>query len=347
MRGPDTVRVAAEAPFTPPLWLRNPHLQTMWDNATRRRVRWTALGAVCTAHDIPTSDGDVIRIHHSPSGDEPPRAIVVLLHGLTGCAEAANILSTAVKAHARGFAVVRVDLRNALTDSPSRYLGHAGRSEDLRSVLGHLLETTRGCPISVIGYSLGGNIALKAAGEWGRGAPDRLVAMVGISVPIHLDEAATSIDRRGNTVYRRYFLARLRHIYALRRERHPGLYPDMDLPALRTLRAWDGAVVAALCGFESAEDYYARSSALVCIGSVAIPTLLIQARDDPFIPFGAFEHPTLRNNAEVGLLAPRRGGHVGFIGSRRSTRSDIDCHWAENRAIEFCAARAGLDSAAR
>ena len=334
--------MAADVTFIPSLWLRNPHLQTMWDNVSCRRVRETALGTVCTTKDIPTSDGDLIRIHYSRNSNEPPRAIVVILHGLTGCADAPNILATASKAHARGFAVVRVDLRNALADCPSRYLGHAGRSEDLRSILNHFLRTTHCCPITIIGYSLGGNIALKAAGEYGGRAPDRLVAVVGISVPIDLDEAATAIDKRGNTIYRRYFLARLRCIYARRQEHHPNYYPNMDLQILRTLRAWDTAVVAPLCGFDSAEDYYARSSSLASISDIAVPTLLIHARDDPLVPFRTFEHPALRNNADVGLLAPRWGGHIGFIGSSRSIRLDPDCHWAENRAVEFCAARAKL-----
>lgn len=275
------------------------------------------------------------RAHWWAGGDE--RApVAIVLHGLTGCAGSTHVLGTVWKAAARGFDVVRVDLRNASGPTPSRHIGHAGRSEDVRALVDHVREARPSARIVLIGFSLGGNVALKALGEYGEEPPSEIAAAVGISVPIDLDHYAADIDRPLNTPYRRYFLRRLAALYERRRELYPDEFPSRPALATRSLRDWDHRVVAPSCGFASAEDYYARCSALSVIDAIRVPTLLIQAHDDPFIPFAPFAMLERKSLPWVRVHASQRGGHAGFRAARG--RNGGDPYWVEHHAIDFCAA---------
>ena len=238
-----------------------------------------------------------------------------------------------MKGRAAGFAIVRADLRNALGETPSIGVGHAGRSEDLNTILDHVTREAPGRAIALIGYSLGGNVALKALGEMADSPRGELLAAVTISVPIDLSAACTAIDAAGNWMFRRYFVTRLKRIVERRQREGRGDYGEIDLRDVESIREFDGRLVAPLCGFESAEDYYRRSSALRLIGDIHVPTLLIQAVDDPFVPFAAYEDSAVAANPAVSLLATPHGGHAGFWGRRGI---DPDRFWAEHRAIEFC-----------
>jgi len=320
--------------------MRNGHLQTIVPNKIGRHAAGRNLASRSSAESIPTTDDDRLSLHWS-SNSAGPAAVLVVLHGLTGCAEADNVLAVAAKGHLAGFDVVRVDLRNSQGDHPSIGIGHAGRSEDLHSIIDHVARRHPDVPITVVAFSLGGNIALKALGEYGDAPPPELRAAAVISVPIDLDDACRAIDRTGNWVYRNYFLRRLSRRYRIRRQSHPELFPRIDLAMIRTIRAWDNAVVAPLSGFADAEDYYSRSSALRVIEHVRVPSLIIHAQDDPFIPFDPFTLPEVQANDSLRLLAPEQGGHVGFFATQNGG-TDPDRFWAENRALAFCAERVGL-----
>jgi predicted alpha/beta-fold hydrolase len=189
---------------------------------------------------------------------------------------------------------------------------------------------------------LGGNIALKALGEYGAGAPATLRAAATVSVPIDLNAACTAIDeRRENWIYRTYFLRRLARRYLAARAQRPDLFHPIDVDSIRGIRDWDNAVVAPLGGFADAEDYYARNSSLNVVGDIRVATLLIHAQDDPFIPFAPYEAAAVQDNDLITLLAPRQGGHVGFF-STELRGGEPDRYWAENRALAHCAAAVGL-----
>lgn len=324
-------------PFRPAGVLRGPHRQTIWSNYGPRpqmnglrRLERTAL--------VPTDDGDQIQVHWWQQPHPSPTLIV--LHGLTGCAQSPNVLGIAAKAFARGFSVLRADLRNASGETPSIGIGHAGRSEDFRALVEHVRTNSPAQPIAAVGYSLGGNVTLKAAGEYGAAAPPELRAVGAISVPIDLDASCTSIDRTTNWPYRRYFLRRLGQTVQRRRALAPDLYRAVRLRGIRTLRDFDNAVVATTCGFRNAEDYYRMCSSIRFAAQIRLPTLLIQAQDDPFIPFAAFSDPRLRQNRSIRMMDPPHGGHVGFYAAHRGP--DPDAYWAENRALEHCAQHVGL-----
>jgi hypothetical protein len=315
--------------FQPPAWLRGGMAQTIWANYAPRGASARQLHGQSVAHTLPTADGDRIRVHWNEAAPEAP--VLVVLHGLTGCAQSGQVLGLAAKGLRAGFTVVRADLRNALGTTPSIGVGHAGRSEDVITILDHVAALKPGRRVVLIGYSLGGNVALKTLGEMGA-EPRGVAAATAISTPIDLSAACTAIDAPDNRVFRRYFVGRLKRIIAARTT--PGSpYAGIDLRDVRSIREFDGRLVAPLSGFDSAEDYYARCSALPRLRDIRVPTLLIQAVDDPFIPFAAYEHPSIAGNTSLSLLTPEHGGHTGFWG-RGGIESDR--FWAEHRAIEFC-----------
>ena len=327
-----------ESTFQPAALVHGGHRQTVWANYAPRACSDAALARIAEPRQLPTPDGDYLRVHWNRVEPEA-QAVLVVLHGLTGCAASPQVIGIAAKGWKRGFEVVRVDLRNASGDTPSTEIGHAGRSEDVRAVLDHVIDRAPTAAICVIGYSLGGNMALKALGELHRDAPEQLQAVATISVPIDLDAACRQIDAATNFVYRAYFVKRLRSLVARRARRAPEHYGQINLDGVHTIRGFDEAVVAPLGGFVDAADYYQRCSALRFIEAIRIPTLLIQAKDDPFIPFDAYRDPRIKSNDAVTLLAPALGGHAGFYGS---SQRDRDAFWAENRAVDFCAAAASL-----
>lgn len=341
---------SARPPFVAHGWRGNRHYQTIWPNRIKRSPAGARLAERSRPAVITSEDGDRLRLFWSRHGDSGGgngggngRPVLVVLHGLTGAADADNVMATAAKGHDLGFDVVRVDLRNSQADdAPSRGIGHAGRSEDLRAIVEHAEGRSPGASIAVIGFSLGGNIALKALGEYATRPPAALRAAATVSVPIDLDDACRAIDeRRDNWIYRTYFLRRLARRYLVARAQHPDLFHAIDVASIRGIRDWDNAVVAPLGGFADAEDYYARNSSLNVIGDIRVPTLLIHAQDDPFIPFGPFESEAVSDNELVEVLAPPQGGHVGFYTTAEAT-GEPDRYWAENRALQHCAAAVGL-----
>jgi predicted alpha/beta-fold hydrolase len=326
-------------PFRPPRWLRGGHRQTLWSNyAPRDASAIGRLRAGSRTEEIATGQ-DRLRLHWF-RGDEPSRPLLVVLHGLTGCADAPQVTSLAAKAVARGLDVVRVDMRNASGRTPSRHVGHAGRSEDLRAVLARAAEVAPDAPTAVIGYSLGGNVTLKALGEYGDAPPASLRAAAVVSVPVDLDAACHAIDRADNRIYRHYFVRRLVRTVRERARSHPEIYAsiaDLDLASLGGIREFDDRVVAPLCGFAGALDYYRRCSSIECLPDIRVPTLLIAAKDDPFVPFEMYRRAPVVDTAALRLLATNRGGHVGFWA--RTAGDDPDRFWAENRALDFVSQR--------
>ncbi len=356
----------SEPPFVALGWRGNRHFQTIWPNRIKREPAGPRLASWSESAIIESEDGDSLRVWWSRHRDDPnggseaartepgrrdavllepntPRPVLIVLHGLTGCANAENVLATAAKGYALGFDVVRVDLRNTQADdAPSLGVGHAGRSEDFRATVRHVEEREPGAPMTVVAFSLGGNITLKAVGEYGDAVPRDLRATAVISVPIDLESACAAIDeRRENWIYRNYFLKRLARRYLDARRQRPDLFHAIDIDSIRGIRDWDNAVVAPLGGFVDAEDDYARSSSSRVLDDIRMPTLLVHAQDDPFIPFESFQAPAIQGNDSVRLLAPRQGGHVGFY-STTMLPGEPDRYWAENRALAFCAESVGL-----
>ncbi len=260
--------------------------------------------------EFPMADGDrLLASLHRPAEDLG-RALVVLIHGLTGSEDSAYIRASALHFLDQGYPVLRLNLRGAGPSKGlcrSRY--HAGRSDDLRQVLGQMDGRLAGRGLLLVGYSLGGNLLLKYLGEAGRRAIVR--GAVSISAPIDLDAARRSIMRPRNRLYHRHIVSGLKleseslGLTAAQRR---------TLAAVETVFDFDDRILAPLMGFADALDYYRRSMALPLLPEIRVPTLVIHARNDPWIPFRSYRDFDWASNPRLIPLLPATGGHVGFHG---------------------------------
>jgi predicted alpha/beta-fold hydrolase len=260
---------------------------------------------------------------------------ILLVHGLEGSSESTYAIGAAEKAHRAGFNALRMNIRSCGdTQHLSPTLYHSGLTDDLRAVVEELSARDRLPEIYLAGFSLGGNQCLKLAGERGGDAPLALRGVCAVSPSLDLSTCADAISRPRNFLYSRKFIRSLKR----RMRRAAALYPERydtgRLKLVRTIRDFDSHYTAPHAGFLDADDYYARSSALQFVPSIRTPTLVIHAEDDPLVPFASFRGPSLAANPCVVFLAPRQGGHVGFLADGAARGEDR--FWAENRVVEFC-----------
>lgn len=270
------------------------------------------------------------------SGGENRRAhpTLVLIHGLEGSSDSVYMLGTAAKAFAAGFNVVRLNLRTCGdTAHLTETVYNAGLSGDAHAVLRELIERDRLANVFIAGFSLGGNICLKLAGELGESAPRALRAVAAISPSIDLSRCADQIEAKENWLYQQTFVNSLKKRLRTIKKLYPEIYDLENLARTRTIREFDQRFTCFYGGYKDVEDYYSRASALPLIEKIRVPALVVHAQDDPFVPFESFQNRALAENPFIILLAPARGGHVGFV-ANASTREDR--FWAENRIIEFC-----------
>ena len=254
------------------------------------------------------------------------RGVVIAVHGLTACSEARYMLTLADRALRQGFDVVRLNVRSCGgTERLSPTLYHSGLTEDLRSVI----EQFSSDHVYLVGFSMGGNMVLKLAGEWGEAVPQHVRGVCAISAPIQLAQCARRIGERRNWIYEYRFLRQLRAAVKRKQYLDPQFWPALDVDRADSIYSFDELVTARTFGFESAADYYERSSAAAYLDRVRVPALVIQAEDDPFIPFSTYSHAAFQQNGSLRLLRTPSGGHVAFL-ARGAAR-----FWAEDQAVRF------------
>ena len=261
------------------------------------------------------------------------RPAIVLLHGLNASSEAHYMKGIAAKAFARGFNVIRLNQRNCGgTEGLSAGLFHSGLTADAKHVVEELVAVDGQTAICVAGYSLGGNLALKLAAEYGDAAPPALRAVAAVSPIIEIGECVRALERRENLLYQWNFVrdlkARMR-----RKDRHrPGAFDLSRLGAIRTVREFDDAYTAPHFGFKDAADYYDRASAMRIIDRIRVPALIITAEDDPFVPSRPFHDPKVTGNRWIDVRICAHGGHCGFVGP---ASGEDDGYWAEAQIVDF------------
>jgi len=211
----------------------------------------------------------------------------------------------------------------------------SGLSGDYRAILEQLLEHDRLPALFFVGYSMGGNLVLKMAGELGAGAPPQLWGVCAICPTMDLAACVDAIARPENTLYQRHFVRGLKARMRRKARLFPGRFPLDGLERLRTLREFDDAITAPHFGYRDAADYYYRASACRVAQQIAVPALILTAKDDPVVPFSLFDGPDIRGNRRITLLAPERGGHCAFISRSRGWER----FWAEARVVEYCLGR--------
>jgi predicted alpha/beta-fold hydrolase len=260
---------------------------------------------------------------------------IIAWHGIEGSTGSNYMLATAEKGFRAGFNIIRINLRNCGgTEHLTPTLYHGGLSEDLRAVVHELIEKDQISRMLLVGFSLGGNMVLKLAGEYGDNPPPEILGVCAVSPSVDLSASAEMILKRSNWIYQQDFVRRLKRRIRTKQKLYPELYDTSGLRGVRTLRQFDDRFTAPAHGFSGAADYYYRSSALRVIAQIRTPTLIIHAVDDPFIPFAPLLDAAVAENPCILLVGPKQGGHVAFISV--SQNGDEDRFWAENRVIEFC-----------
>jgi predicted alpha/beta-fold hydrolase len=320
--------------YVAPAALRNGHRMTIFVWARPRRFPRLP-EPVDRVFDVAPRTRVLARCHWQPSPASAPT--LLLLHGLEGSADGHYMRGIAEKAWVRGFNAVRLNQRNCGgTDHLSEGVYHSGLVSDPMTVVRELIERDRLPAIGIIGYSLGGNLALRMAGDYGSQAPPEVKAFAAVSPTLDLAVCIEALERKINRVYQWNFMRGLRDRMKRKARLFPQLYSTAALRRVRTLREFDDAYTAPLSGFRDAADYYYRASSMRVIERVRVPTLVIAAGDDPFIPVDQFRDPAVAGNPHVTVIITRHGGHCGFIEARNGQGGDG--YWAERTVMAFAAA---------
>ena len=345
--------VFAARPFEPHRVFTGGHAQTLAAFAWPRRSKFKS---VRDEERLFQTAPDVKVLAHCRWQVNPTdHPTMIIWHGIEGSSESTYMLSTAQKSFSAGFNVVRMNLRTCGgTEHLTSTIYHGGLTEDLRAVVSELIEHDRLSRLFLVGVSLGGNMVLKLAGEYGDNAPSEVLAVCAISPSIDLQASARLILKRSNWLYQQDFVRRLKHRLRIKHKLFPDQYDISGLSSVKTLREFDDRYTSRAHGFDGAEDYYYRASSIRVIDKIRMPTLIIHAEDDPFIPFAPMLDPAVTDNPYILLVATKQGGHVAFLSEKppasnhsaqNSSPSVLstqypaleDRFWAENRVVEFCA----------
>jgi hypothetical protein len=267
--------------------------------------------------------------------DRSARLTVVALHGLEGSTEVHYMRGLAAKAWRRGWNAVLLNQRNCGgTEHLTPGLYHSGLTDDPRTVIRTLADRDGLRAFAVAGYSLGGNLAIKLAGELADTPDVPLVAAAGVCPTIDLDACVGAIERRANIAYHWNFVRNLRARMRRKHTAWPGAFDISPLSRIWTIRRFDDVYTAPFHGFAGSADYYHRASALRVAARIRIPTLILAAADDPFVPVRQFDDPALRDNPHITVRVERHGGHCGFIAT---PEGGSDGYWAEDAVMAFFA----------
>ncbi len=325
--------------FHPARGLAGPTRQTILGKALRARREAKASPFPVRRDRWETSDGDFVDLDFVSSsavpGWQPGDPVCLVLHGLEGSSRRPYVRITLRELARTGIRGVALNFRSC-SGEPNRLARsyHSGETEDLAWVLNRLFRDESPAALGVIGYSLGGNILLKYLGETGLSA--RADVACAVSVPYDLSAGADAISRGLiGTVYTSYFLRSLKTKVVAKRDLMTAYDVEAGLRA-RTIRAFDDAITAPVHGFRDAEDYYRRCSAAAFLDRVAVPTLLLHSRDDPFQTVDTLPIRGMTGHPSLITVLTDRGGHLGFVGTE--TGRHRFC-WAEEEAVRWMAGR--------
>ena len=309
--------------YRPPVFFSNAHVQTIYPTLFRQ-VR----GVNYVRERILTDDNDFIDLDWSRKGADK---VVIVSHGLEGHSQRFYMLGMIKAFNRRGWDGVAFNFRGC-SGEPNRLLRsyHSGATEDLHTVVRHVLEIERYSSISLVGFSIGGNLTLKYIGEMGRDLSRFIKSAAAVSVPCDLESSASKLAERSNILYMKRFLKMFHDKIRLKMEIMPGKIDDSDYTSIRTFKEFDARYTAPIHGFPSVEDYYARCSCKQFLSKINIPTLLINAQNDPFLPDGCYPVEEAGESRYLFLEMPASGGHVGFIDFNSTGE-----YWHELRVASF------------
>ena len=316
--------------FRPHRWLRGGHIQTLASFFLPRRI------------DLPTAEKRLIEVEpgipvlcHCHWQENRNALTLIVVHGLEGSSESQYMMGIARNGLAAGMNVVRMNQRNCGgMDHCAPTLYNSSRSADVAAVARNLVEQDGISGFVLVGYSMGGNLVLKLAGEWGNNAPAEFRGVAGVCPAINLAAGADALHETGNRIYEYYFLLQLFQRYRRKVKFFPDSFDGALLRGIRTLREFDDRITAHYCGFTGADDYYARAAAANVIDRIARPALVIHAANDPFVRILPETREHLLANRNITYIEVEDGGHCAFIGERDGDAT-YDGRWAEYEVVEF------------
>jgi uncharacterized protein len=318
----------------------NPHLATIAGNFWPRTL--DVRNFPVRAEFFQTEPDVQILVHsQEPKGISAPVELL-LVHGLEGSSAAGYARSLSQSALTRGYAVHRFNMRSCGgTEAVSgKTLYHSGQTSDLLAVSREIYQRN-GRPLILAGFSLGGNVVLKLAGELGDAGQALLAGVIAVSTPIDLAACALQLTRPENIVYSRRFVDRLKKRIRLKESLTPGSFPLERLKDVHSVYEFDNLFTAPSFGFGTADNYYATQSANQFLERIRVPALVIQAQDDPLIPFSVYRHPAFLHNPCVTLVAPEHGGHLGFVSRNARSRTRF---WLDGVLLDWIATRPEHDT---
>lgn len=320
-------------PFEPHPWLSNGHAMTVAAAFAPRRF------------DLPKAEERLFEVEagsrilgHCHWQREKRRdvPVIAIVHGLEGSSDSNYMWGIAEKAFAAGFHAVRLNQRNCGgTEKLTPTLYNSGMSGDYRAVLEELANGDGFEQVFFAGYSMGGNLVTKMAGEFGEDVPRALRGVCTVCPSIDTGACADALERRDNYFYQRHFVSGLMKHYLRKAELFPKQYSRDGFGPVRTVREFDDKITAPQFGYQDAQEYYEAVGAKKVVAQVRVPMLMITAQDDPFVPYESFVRANVAQNPAIRFIAPEHGGHCGFI----SRTKGKDRFWAEQRIVEFCKAR--------
>jgi predicted alpha/beta-fold hydrolase len=319
--------------FTPRRWLRGGHVQTVASFLISRRFHLPAP----EERLIEVEPGIQVLCHCHWQADRARALTILIVHGLEGSSDSQYMLGVAEKALAAGMNVIRYNQRNCGgTEALAPVLYHSGLSQDVAAVAREVIARDGVSRLALAGFSMGGNIVLKLAGEWGSQAPPQFRAVAVCCPAIDLAASADALHEPANRIYETYFLWALRRSMLQKTCLFPEHFDVNRLRGIRSLREFDDKVTAYYCGFTGVDDYYDRASAAHVIERIEAPVLLLHAANDPFIRITPETRRKISSNKNIAFVETPDGGHCAFIG-RRDLRDGCygDGYWAEHEIVNF------------
>ena len=319
--------------FVPRRFLRGGHLQTIAGNFIRRPN-----GLPEPEERLFEIEPEVRVLCHCHWQPEPrERLTLLIVHGLEGSSNSRYVIGTGSRAWQRGWNVVRMNIRGCGgTEHLSSTLYHSGLSQDVEKLVAAMTATEGLQRIALVGFSMGGNQVLRAAGRWGTAPPPQVVAIAAVSPSCDLALSSDRLHQPVNRIYEWWFVQSLRRSFLRKAALRPGSFDPALLRHVRSVRDFDEHITARYMGFAGADDYYDKASSMHLLDRIAIPALVIHAEDDPFIVISEASRRKLEANPKVTFLHTRHGGHCAFLADPAGDGSD-DGHWAERKIVEFLA----------
>lgn len=315
--------LVSHSSYQPPLLFKNPHLQTIFANRVRPIGRLPYIRERISTPDLDFLDLDWVK--------QGSQKLLILTHGVEGSSLEYHVIGMAKAFLGQGFDILAWNHRGC-SEEPNLLARayHMGSSDDLYTVIQHVSQTTSYASIVLIGFSLGGNVTLKYLGESSDHIPSNIQCAVLFSTPCHIYSSISAVSTQKNQIYHHLFMRSLIRKFKQKALRHPNQLSTECLFEISNFTEFDRLLTAPLNGFSSSEEYWQQASSIPYLPRVNIPSLIINAEDDPLLSPVSSPKDIAKNHPHLYLEIPKHGGHCGFV-----SFASNGIYWSEKRAIEF------------